>query len=112
MNLPADRTDSSNRSSRSVRSDCISWQARFETDGLSVEIPPIEATLVEYSLQVDSPMSRPRLAVPAGDAFVDGRPIRRTGSRADQQRLLFPTNDPAQRTLEGKPTSLSILLEE
>ena len=112
MTLPTNRTDSSDRSSRSGRSDRISWQARFETDGLSVEIPPIEATLVEYGLEVDAPILRPRLAVPASDAFVDDRPAQRTGSRAGQQQLLFPTSDPAQRTLEGKPASLRILFEE
>jgi hypothetical protein len=50
MTLPTTRTDSSDRSWQSGRSDRISWQAQFETDGLSVEVPPIEATLAEYGL--------------------------------------------------------------
>lgn len=112
MTLPTNSTDSSDRSSRSGRSDCISWQARFETDDLSVGMLPVEATLVEHGLQVDSPIPRPRLAVPASDAFVDDRSARRTGSRTGQQQLLFPTSDSAQRTLEGKLASLRILFEE
>jgi hypothetical protein len=48
----------------------------------------------------------------ASDAFVDDRPAQRTGSRVDQQQLLFSTSDSGQWTLEGKPVSLRILFEE
>jgi hypothetical protein len=72
----------------------------------------MEATLVEYGLQVDSSRSRSRLAIPASDTFVDDRPAQRTESRASQQGLLFPTGDPDQRTLEGGSASLRFLFEE
>jgi hypothetical protein len=79
---------------------------------LSVEIPPIEATLIEYGLQVDAPIPRSRLAVPTSDAFVDDRQDPKSVSWTGRQRLLFPTGDPAQRTLEDEPASLRILFEE
>jgi hypothetical protein len=64
--------------------------------------------LVEYGLRVDSLIPRYRLAVPASDAFVDDRPLRRTESRAGQQCLLFPSYDPAQQTLEGDSASIPL----
>jgi hypothetical protein len=57
-------------------------------------------------------MSRPRLATSASDAFVDDRQDPRSVSWTGRQRLLFPTSDPAQRTLEDEPASLRVLFEE
>jgi hypothetical protein len=56
---------------------------QFDTDGLSVETPPSEPTLVRYGLRVDSSIPRFRLEVPASDGFVDDRRSRRIESRAD-----------------------------
>jgi hypothetical protein len=95
------RTGSSTRSTRCSRSAHNFRQTQFDTDGLSVETPPLEATQVEYGLRVDSSIPPSRLAVPASDAFVDDRPPRRTRSGGGQQCLLFQTNDPSQQTIQG-----------
>ena len=112
MTQQPNRTSSSTRSTRCSRSTHDFRQTQFDTDGLSVETPPLEATLVEYGLRVGSSIPQSRLAVPASDAFVDDRPPRRIESRADQQCLLLPTDDPNQQTLEGDSASIQFLLED
>lgn len=111
MTQQTNRTGSSTRSTRCSRSTHDFQQTQFDTDGLSAETPPLEATLVEYGLRVDSSIPRSRLAVPASDAFVDDRPPRRSESRADHQCLLSPTNDPNQQTLKGDSASIRFLFE-
>lgn len=112
MTQQPNHTSSSTRSTRCGRSAHDFRQTQFDTDGLSAETPRSEATLVAYGLRVDSSIPRSRLAVPASDAFVDDRPPRRIESRADQQCLLFPTNDPNQQTLEGDSASIRFLFED
>lgn len=77
-----------------------------------IETQAVEATLSEYRLQVDCPIPRRKLATPMSEAFVDDRPASRAGTKACQQRLLFPTSNPTQWTLEGKLASLQFLIGE
>lgn len=116
MTTPTDRADPSNRPpgplSRPANSPYTTRQARFDTDGMKIETPPVEATLTEYGLQVDCRIPRRELAMPTSEAFVDDRLDPRAGAETGQQRLLFPTSDPAQRTLKGKLASLWFLIEE
>ena len=116
MMTPTDRADLSNRPpdrlSRPANSPYTTRQARFETDGMTIETPPVEATLTEYGIQVDCRIPRQKIATPAREMFVDDRPDLRADAQAGQQGLLFPASDPSQRMLGGQPASLRFLFEE
>ena len=116
MIAPTDRVDPSNRPtdrlSRPANSLYTIRQARFETDRMTIETPPVETTLIEYGIQVDCRIPRQKIATPASGMFVDDRPDLRADAQAGQQRLLFPTSDPSQRTLKSKAASLRFLFEE
>jgi len=54
MITPTDRADPLNRPSdrlsRHTDSHRTTRQARFETDGMTIETPPVETTLIEYGI--------------------------------------------------------------
>ena len=106
LNRPSDRL------SRHIDSHRTTRQPRFETSGMTIETPPVETTLIEYGIQVDCRIPRQKIATPASGMFVDDRPDLRADAQAGQQRLLFPTSDPSQRTRESKAASLRFLFEE
>ena len=116
MITPTDRADPlngpSDRLSRHTDSHRTTRQVRFETDGMTIETPPVETTLIEYGIQVDCRIPRQKIATPAGEAFVDDRSDVGADAQAGQQWLLFPTSEPSQRTLESKAASLRFLFEE
>lgn len=116
MTTPTDRADPSNcppdRLSRPANSPYTTRQARFETDGMTIEMLPVETTLTEFGIQVDCRLPRRGIVTPANETFVDDQPDLRADAQAGQQRLLFPNSDPSQRTLGGQPASIRFLFEE
>ena len=116
MTTPTDcanlSTSPRKRSPRPASSLHTTRQTRFETEGVSIETPPIEATLTKYGLQVDCRITQRRLAMPTSEAFVDDRPDLRADSPVSRQQMHFPSTDPTQRTLEDKPASLRFLFQE
>ena len=116
MTTPTDcanlSTSPRKRSPRAASSPHTTRQTRFETERIVIEMQPIEATLTKYGLRVDCRIPQRRLAMPTSEAFVDDRPDSRTGTKASQKRMLFLTNDPAQRAPEDKLPSHPFLTEE
>ena len=116
MTTPTDcanlSTSLRNRSPRPASSLHTTRQTRFEIAGIAIEAPPIEATLIKHGLQVDCRKPQRRLAMPTSEAFVDDRPELRANSPVARQRMLLPSSDPTQQTLEGKPASLRFLFQE
>jgi len=100
------------RSPRPASSPHTTRQTRFETEGLAIEAPPIEATLTKHGLRVDCRIPQRRLTMPTSEAFVDDRPDLRANSPVVRQQMLFPSSDPPQRTLKDKSASLQFLFQE
>lgn len=84
----------------------IHRQTVFGTEGLEVETGAVKTTLTDHGIEVGHQRST-RLDVPTSENFVDDRPQTNDGSvDAGEQKSLFASPNPGQRTLDDRDASM------